>query len=190
MELRELLEKTRSIRRFDPETRISLSELEEMVSYARLCPSGGNLQPLRFCCVSERDTCEKIFENLKWAARLKGWQPGESEQPGAYVVILTDKEIAVNAPYDSGIAAHAILMAAGLMGYGGCMLGNVDRKKTASVLSIDTNRYAIDLVVALGKPAEQSLIEDCTGDTCYHRDENGVFRVPKQGLETLIVREV
>lgn len=187
MELKELLEKTRSIRRFDPEVRIPLEELSEMVSYVRLCPSGGNFQPLRFYCVSDRETCGKIFPNLKWAARLKDWEPSESEQPGAYILILTEKAVAANAPYDSGIAAHTVLMAAADMGYGGCMLGNVNRKAVSELLSIDMEKYAIDLVVAIGAAAETSLIEDCNGDTCYRRAEDGTFYVPKRSLEEMII---
>lgn len=187
MELKELLEKTRSIRRFDPDVRISLNELQEMVSYTRLCPSGGNFQPLRFYCVSDRVTCGKIFRNLRWAARLKDWEPPESEQPGAYILILTEKSVAANAPYDSGIAAHTILMAAAEKGYGGCMLGNIDRKAVASILSIDTEKYAIDLAVAIGAAAEKSLTEECTGDTCYRRAADGTFYVPKRSTESVII---
>lgn len=187
MEFRKLLEKTRSIRKFDPERRISLEELQEMVSYVRLCPSGGNFQPLRFYCVSDRETCGKIFRNLRWAARLKDWEPSENEQPGAYILILTEKSIAERAPYDSGIAAHTILMAAALRGFGGCMLGNVDRRAVADLLSIDTEKYAIDLAVAIGAAAEISLIEDCSGDTCYRRAEDGTFYVPKKSTDSIII---
>lgn len=190
MELKELLEKTRSIRRFDPDVRIPLNKLEEMVSYVRLCPSGGNFQPLRFYCVSDRDMCGKIFRNLKWAGRIKDWDPSENEQPGAYIVILTDKEITANAPYDSGIAAHTILMAAALEGYGGCMLGAVDRKEVVTLLSIDPEKYAIDLVVAIGAAAEKSFIEDCTGDTCYRWASDEIFCVPKLSTESVILGEV
>ena len=185
--LKELLIKTRSIRRFDPEVRISGQELEDLVSYAVLCPCGGNYQPLRYLCVSDRSTCEKIFPHLKWAARLGGWQPSEAEQPAAYILILIDREIAQNAPYDSGIAAHAILMAAAEEGIAGCMLGNVNRKETAALLGIDTEKYVIDLCVALGKAAEVSEIVEMKEDSCYYRNENGVFCVPKQSAPSVIL---
>ena len=189
MELKELLEKTRSIRRFDPKVRIPLNELHEMVSYVRLCPSAGNFQPLRFFCISDRETCGKIFRNLRWAARLKNWEPSEIEQPGAYILILTEKSVAAAAPYDSGIAAHTILMAAALKGYGGCMLGSIDRREVASILSIDTEKYAIDLAVAVGAAAEKSVIEECTGDTCYRRAADGTFYVPKRSTESVILED-
>lgn len=190
MELKELLLCTRSIRRFDPEIRIPGEKLREMVSLARLCPSGGNLQPLRFFCISDRKICEKLFPLLKWAARIRDWDPGENEQPGAYILILTEKETAQLAPYDSGIAAHTILMAAALSGYGGCMLGNIDRRAAAELLSIDTGKYAIDLCVALGAPAEHSNIEEYNGSTCYRRGDNDEFYVPKLSTDAMIIGEV
>jgi len=187
MSFKELLTKTRSIRRFDPEVRISGQELEDFVSYALLCPCGGNFQPLRYLCISDRDTCGKIFPHLKWAARLGGWQPAEAEQPAAYILILVDKGISQNAPYDSGIAAHAILMAAAGEGIAGCMLGNVNRKEVASLLGIDAEKYAIDLCVALGKAAEVSEIVEMKDDSCYYRGEDGTFYVPKQNVSSVLL---
>lgn len=188
MPLKELLTKTRSIRRFDPEVRIPEETLEELVSYTQLCPCGGNFQPLRFLCVSDRETCSKIFPHLKWAARLGGWQPGENEQPAAYILILIDKGITQNAPYDSGIAAHAILMAAAEKDLAGCMLGNIDRKEVSALLGIDTEKYTIDLAVALGKAAEVSQIVPYEGDSAYYRDENGIFCVPRQNIASVLLR--
>ena len=44
------------------------------------------------------------------------------------------------------------------MGYGGCMLGNVERTRLAEHLGIDTAKYSIDLVLALGKPKEKVVV--------------------------------
>jgi len=188
MSLKDLLTHTRSIRRFDPDVRIPEETLEELVSYTALCPCGGNFQPLRFLCISDRNMCGKIFPHLKWAARLGGWQPEETEQPAAYIFLLVDREITQTAPYDSGIAAHAILMGAAEEGLGGCMLGNIDRKELAALLDLDMEKYAIDLCVALGKAAEVSRIAEFQGDSCYYRDENGVFNVPKRNISSILLR--
>ena len=45
------------------------------------------------------------------------------------------------------------------------------------------------LVLALGKPAEQVVLDTVgdDGDTRYWRDENEVHHVPKRSLEELII---
>ena len=49
--------------------------------------------------------------------------------------------------------------------------------------------YEILLVIALGKPGEKVVIEELTpdGDIKYWWDENDLHRVPKRGLEELIL---
>ena len=74
-------------------------------------------------------------------------------------------------------------------GYGGCILANVKRGRLAELLGIDTEKYSIDLVLALGKPKEEVVVvpvkED--GDIRYYRDENQVHYVPKRTLEDIIL---
>ena len=69
------------------------------------------------------------------------------------------------------------------------MFGSINRKKLAEEISIDLEKYSIDLVVALGKPKETVKLVDVpeSGSTAYYRDENGVHYVPKRSLEDLIV---
>jgi hypothetical protein len=53
---------------------------------------------------------------------------------------------------------------------------------------IDTEKYSIDLVLALGKPVEEVKIVDLpeSGSTAYYHDENNVHYVPKRSVEDLI----
>ena len=50
-------------------------------------------------------------------------------------------------------------------------------------------RYEIQLVVALGKPAEIVVLEDVgpDGDIKYYRDDGDVHHVPKRTLDELIL---
>ena len=68
------------------------------------------------------------------------------------------------------------------------MFGSVKREKLAENLGIDTEKYSIDLVLALGKPVEEVKIVDLpeSGSTAYYRDENNVHYVPKRSVEDLI----
>ena len=68
------------------------------------------------------------------------------------------------------------------------MLGLVDRPVLAKALGIDPQRYQVDLVVALGVPAEEIRLTEAgrDGDVTYYRDGQ-VHCVPKRPLDALIV---
>ena len=94
MNLKDLLIRNRSYRRFYQRERISRDELEELVGLVRWCPSGRNAQPLRYVVAEEEELCERIFPVLGWAGYLKDWAgPEEGERPAAYLVHLLDPRV-------------------------------------------------------------------------------------------------
>lgn len=188
--LKDLLSKNRSYRRFVESARIEQDVLVNLIDLARLAPSSVNMQPLRFALVNDSKINARVFETLGWAGLLKDWNgPEEGERPSAYIVILCDNTIAKNMKTDVGITAQTIMLGAVENGFGGCMLGSVDRSKLAEILNIDTQRYSIELVLALGKPAETVRIVDIpeNGSTAYYRDEKGIHYVPKRSADELII---
>ncbi len=127
---------------------------------------------------------------LAWAGALPDWDgPEEGERPSAYIVIVCDGSIAKNKMWDEGIAAQTIMLGAAEKGLGGCMIGSINRSQLAETLGLDSERYHISLVLALGKPKETVVTvpvgED--GSTTYYRDENQVHYVPKRSLEEIIL---
>ncbi|MFL7792799.1 MAG: nitroreductase family protein, partial [Anaerolineae bacterium] len=125
-----------------------------------------------------------------WAGYLKDWKgPEEGERPAAYIVILGDTEISQDFGCDHGIAAQSIMLGATEAGLGGCMLGTLDRDELRQVLQIP-ERYEILLVLALGKPKEQVVIEEVgpDGDIRYWRDSEGVHHVPKRPFAEVILQ--
>jgi nitroreductase len=104
-------------------------------------------------------------------------------------VILVDKGIGENIWCDDGIVAQTILLGAVEIGLGGCMIGSIKKDKLREELDVPTH-FKIQLVLALGKPAEKVVIEDLEpgGDIKYWRDEKDVHHVPKRTLEELIVK--
>jgi hypothetical protein len=68
------------------------------------------------------------------------------------------------------------------------MIGSLDRDKLRQALSIG-EQYEILLVLALGKPKEEVVLEAVgpEGDTKYYRDDKGVHHVPKRSLDELIL---
>ena len=190
--LSNLVHASRSYRRFDQKTPISMTDLLDLVGLARLCPSAGNKQPLRFVLCNDPADNARIFACLKWAAYLSDWGgPKEGEQPGAYIVLLnTDKSWEL-AKIDQGIVAQTMMLGAVEKGYGGCILGAIDREKLRSVLGLENDGLEICLVLALGKPVEEVVLDEMNadGDIKYWRDEKQVHHVPKRALKELIVGE-
>ena len=87
--LKKLILKTRSYRRFYQEFAISRETLVELVDLARLSPSAGNNQPLKYFLACDLLTNAAIFKHLAWAAYLKEWPgPPEGERPSAYIITL------------------------------------------------------------------------------------------------------
>lgn len=188
MNIRDLVKKNRSFRRFKQSVRISKDELVDLVDLARHSASGTNRQPLKYVLFNSEADCEKIFPYTRWAGFLKDWDgPAEGEKPSAYIIILGDKSIAENYFVDHGIAAQSILLGASEKAYGGCMIASIDRVGLTKEIQLP-ERYEILLIVALGKPAEKVIIEDIVdNDFKYWRDDMGLHHVPKRSLEELII---
>jgi len=187
--LRDLILKNRSYRRFHQDEPVSMAALLELVDLARLSASAANRQPLKYILSCDSATNALIFPCLAWAGYLNDWGgPQEGERPAAYIIILGDKEITQAFGCDHGIAAQSILLGATEKGLGGCMIGSVRRPELARLLSIP-ERYEILLVIALGVPKEQVVLETvgADGDIKYWRDAQGVHHVPKRPLSEIVI---
>jgi nitroreductase len=190
--LKDLVAKGRSIRRFYGDKAITNEQLRELVEFARLSPSGGNLQPIKYALVCTSEMNEKVYETLSWAGYLKDWDgPIASERPTGYIIMLRDKSLIKTLSWDEGIFAQSIFLGASEMGLGGCIIGNIKRDKLSANLNIG-DKFEIALVIALGYPKENVILEniDDNGSVKYWRDEQGNHHVPKRSLEDLIVKEI
>ena len=185
----DLIRQTRSTRRFVQSEAVSIETLRELVNLARLSPSASNKQPLKYILFNTPEQNALIFEHVGWAGYLSDWPgPAEGERPAAYIIILGDCHVSEAIDCDHGIAAQSILLGARERGLGGCILGSIKRAPLRSALKLDV-RYRIMLVIALGKPAEQIVLEEVgpEGDIKYWRDADGVHHVPKRSLDEIIV---
>lgn len=194
--IRDLVQKTRSYRRFDEGARIPEEVLEGLVDTARMVASAANRQPLKYAIVSSEGACARMFEACTWAAALKDWDgPQPGERPTGYIAVLKDMDITMNdtfTSWDEGIAVQTIMLAAAEQGYGGCILGAIKKKACAEILGLDADRYHPALLLALGKP-----VEDCrvvalpeSGETAYWRDEDKVHYVPKRSLAEVLLAKL
>jgi len=188
---KDLVYQNRSYRRFDQSHTITKQTLRELVDLARHAASGNNLQPLKYILSCDKELNAQIFPYLSWAAYLKEWPgPVEGERPSAYIIVLGDTEIRESFGVDPGIAAQTILLGASEKGLGGCIIGSAKGEQLAEALEIPP-RFKVQLVLAIGKPAEKIVIEDvgADGDIRYYRDQDDVHHVPKRSLDELILRD-
>lgn len=188
---KELVKKSRSYRRFDSSIPIPYENLVDIVDIARLTPSAHNQQAMRFLITNTPTENEKVFSTLKWAGMFKDWHgPITVEQPTAYIILLRDKSLAKRVWYDDGIVAQTVALAAVEKGYGTCMLQNCAFNELFKLLNIDKDKYVFSLVIAIGVPVEEVVIEDVeNNDVTYYRDEANVHHVPKRKLEDVLVNK-
>jgi nitroreductase len=190
VEFKEIVEKNRSYRRFDQSHRLDKTTLLDLVDLARKTPSAGNLQLLRYVVSCSPEINSRIFETLGWAASLPDWPgPEDGQRPAGYIVIVTAGDSWDWARVDLGIAAQTILLGAAARGLGGCMLGNVRKEKLKEILDLEES-LTIQLVIALGKPVEEVVLEEVSGgeSITYYRSEDRVHHFPKRKLADLVIR--
>lgn len=184
--LKDLVLANRSYRRYYEEKRISDDLMKELVKLGHMTPSGANRQPVRFHTENSKEGCARIFETLRWAGYYKEWDgPVEGERPSGYIVLAAPE--GCNCQQDEGIIGQTILLGAVEAGLGGCFIGNINRTELADLINLPEG-YTIRLVIALGVPKEQVVIDmiDQNGDIKYYRDENQVHHVPKIKVEDVM----
>lgn len=190
--MQEIIARTRSFRRFIEKEPISTAILRELIDLARLAGSARNGQPWQYLLANTPEICAKIFPNLGWAGYLTDWPgPVPGERPSAYILCLLNKKrlrgSEGEAQFDLGVATQNMLLGAMEKRIGGCRIGSF-KPQLARLFDLPEHLH-LSLVVALGKPRETVIIEECRDedDIRYWRDEHGVHHVPKRSLESCLV---
>jgi nitroreductase len=168
--------------------------LRRWVDLGRIAPSARNQQPLKFILCRDPGMNENIFPLIAWAGALEGWPgPAEGSRPSAYIAVLHDTSIPESVEMlwcDTGLACQNILLAAVEEGCGGCLIGAFEKGPASRLLEVAPPLDLL-LLIALGKPREQVVLEDLPagGSVNYYRDESDAHHVPKRTMRDLIVRE-
>jgi nitroreductase len=178
----ELIQERRTIRKFQQKA-IDRQILLDCINAARLAPSGANIQPLEYILVTER--LDEVFSCTKWAGYLEDGGPKQGEKPMAYVIIISRKDLGGTIKYDTGLSAENLILTALERGIASCLLGALDRIKLREILSIPED-YEIELVVALGYPAQESRAEEMGDSVKYWLDGEGVLHVPKRKQDDVL----
>lgn len=191
-ELRKLMASARTYRRFDTSRPVSAVQLHQLVEVTRYCPSGRNLQPLRYRTVTDSSELKSVFDTLKWAGYYTDWSgPAEDERPTAYLIQCLDTRLAQSQMCDDGLQLESITLAAASMHLGTCIIKSFNPATVSSALRLPDYIKPLH-VVALGYPAEQVAIVDTDGsleaDIKYYHDDNGTHCVPKRPVNELIIQ--
>lgn len=191
--MQEMIAKTRTFRRFVEQERVSTAVLTDLIDLARLGGSARNGQPWQYMAVNSPEICEQVFPFLGWAGYLTDWKgPVPGERPSAYVFCFLNtnwlKGPESEAQFDLGIATQNMLLGAMEKRIGGCRIGAFN-PKLADLFEVPEH-LRLSLVVALGKPRETVIIEECSDDNDirYWRDEHGVHHVPKRSLNSCLLQ--
>ena len=186
--LKNLVAKNRSYRRYFNNFPVSKDLLLELIELARLTPSARNLQPLKYFISCKKETNEKIFKTLKWAGYLKagGIDIEPEERPSGYIIVFGDRNISQDFYIDAGISAQTILLGAVEKGLGGCIVMSIDREELKTQFNFPDNLEII-LVIAIGKPKEEVIIEEMKGGDVKYWRAGMTHHVPKRSLKELVI---
>ena len=193
--LKEIIKKNRTFRRFYQDYKIPDKTLIELIDLARLSSSPRNQQALKFIPINSEELNSEVFKLLSWAGALTDWKGAEEgERPSAYIIILEDRNLI---PPKSksfndmacGIVAQSITLGAVEKNIGGCMVAAIQKNKLKKLLNL-SEQFEILLVIALGKPKEEIILEKMpkNGDFNYWRDDNNIHHVPKRELDEIITK--
>lgn len=189
MDLKELVTKARTCRRFKGDAVLSTDALTALVDYARLSASARNAQILRFVTISDAETRAAMDKLVVLGGALTPDQRAtDAQRPGGYIVICGPDKMDDFATMDVGIAAQTINLAACEAGLNTCMIGAVKKDEAAQLIGLP-DELKVKLVMALGVSDEEVRLvgRRDDGKLIYYRDENDIHCVPKISLEEAVI---
>lgn len=189
--LRELVIRNRSCRGFDRSYKVTQEDLLNMVDIARQAAAGMNMQPMKYYLITDPQEADAVTKQTVLGAHLRELHlPFPGTEPPAYILICQDHEVHKDDSWfitDVGIIAQTITLAATEMGLAGCMIGSFDSDKLRETFGI-SDRFTVQLVIAIGKPAEERrIVEIENGELTHYYREDGIHYVPKRKLEDIII---
>jgi nitroreductase len=152
--MKEIIEKRRSIRKFNPDIPVTREQLDRMLKAAMLAPSACNSRPWEFIAITKREVLDEIVRVHPYAQMCKTASaaivivaiPQTSDMPAGYY------------PQDCGAATQNILLEAVALGLGACWCGVYPRDERIVDFRklFDINEPKIPFnVIAIGTPAEE-----------------------------------
>ena len=178
--LYQLIAKRRTVRIFK-QKKIPINLIKKAINAARLAPSAANLQFLEYLVISDKNLCDKVFPNTRWAGYLyPRRQPLAGQRPAVYIIILANKEKSKKGDLrDIGAAAENIILTLLQEGVGSCWIASLKRTALGKILKIP-GKYRIDSLIAAGYPKESPKLEQDSREVKYWLDKKGRLHIPKR----------
>lgn len=186
MELMNVIAARRTIRRYQ-QREVSQSDLRELVEAARLAPTGGNTQKLRFIIARNPKLVDEIFATTAWAYLVRPRRTPETgvSAPTAFIAITAPGEAQSAA---AGAAIQNMMLRAVELGLGTCWIGSFKKDEIKGMLDVEEGR-AVLFLLAVGHPDESPVMEDVDSDANgavrYYLDDDDVLHVPKLTIDAL-----
>lgn len=160
MEFQQVIESRRSIRKYNPEQKVTKEQMEELIQAAIMAPSWKNSQTARYYCVMSEEMFEKVRSEC-----LPPFNANNVAGAGALIVTAFVKNRSgyekTGDPtnelgngwglYDLGIANENLILKAADMGLGTLVMGIRDETKLREVLDIPEYQIVVS-VIAVGYP--------------------------------------
>lgn len=153
MELHEVIEKRRSIRKFS-EKPVSRELLEQLIRAAALAPSASNMQAWRFF----------VADDPELVRAVDSFSPGFSGKPPVIIAIASDlaeverrgskNSLVYGLMMDAAMAAENLMLEAADLGLGTCAIKSYNDKAVHKLLNLpDTMR--LEILISVGWPAAE-----------------------------------
>jgi nitroreductase len=177
MNVHSAIQDRRSVRRFDPEHKLTKKESEKLLSLALHSPTAFNIQNWRFVVVQDKALREQL-KKASWdqdqvtdaslliilCADLKAWEKEplrywrSAPEPVQNFIVPAIEEYyngfdgvqRDEAMRSCGIAAQTLMLAAKSMGYDSCPMDGFDFEAVAEIINLPED-HAICMFVAIGK---------------------------------------
>lgn len=158
MEFQKVIESRRSIRKYDPNQKVTRAQVKEMIEAAMLAPSWKNSQTAKYYCVVSEEMVEKVRTEC-----LPAFNANNAAGAGALIVTAFVKDCSgyerSGEPtnelgngwgiYDLGLSNENLLLKAEDLGLGTLVMGIRDEKKLCELLHIPEDEMLV-AVIAVG----------------------------------------
>ena len=153
MEFQKVVESRRSIRKYDPNQKVTRAQVEEMIQAAMLAPTWKNSQTARYYCVISEEMIEKMRSECLPSFNAKNATAFVRDISGYERTGEPSNELGNGwGIYDLGLANENLLLKAEEMGLGTLVMGIRDVKRLREFLKIPKNETLVS-VIAVGHAA-------------------------------------
>ncbi|MFA7254882.1 MAG: nitroreductase family protein [Candidatus Omnitrophota bacterium] len=164
MTFQDLIQKRRSLRRY-ADRPIAKEDILKCLEAARLAPSACNSQPWHFIVIDDPQLRKRVAERI--FSGLYGMNQFAKEAPVLVAVVSEKGKFLASfggqvrstsyCLVDIGISCEHLILQAQELGIGSCWMGWFDEKALKEELRISKDKK-IDIVIALGYPAEDRMV--------------------------------